>query len=453
MEGYSVMKRVKNIIIGFGKAGKTLAFQLSKHGEDVVLIEKSPLMYGGTCINVGCIPSKLLYNLSKNNSNAKGFKSSILQKNKTIEKLRLSNFKKISDLSNVTILTGEAHFISDNQIKIDEISGETKSIEGDRIFINTGAKPYLPDILGLQQSKYLYTSETLMNEQNLPNHLFIIGGGPLAVEFATTFTQFGSSITMLVRGDRILPKMEKEAVNAIEKRLLESGVTIYYHSQVKSVQDQSEYTILTVDLNNKIVNFKSDAVLLATGRIPNIDNLSLGNTHINFDNQHIVTDDFLRTNIKKIWALGDVRGESQNTYISLDDSRIVLNQLYGDGTMSKKQQEIVPNVVFTNPPLATIGLSEEKASHLDINYRKACIATESLPKSHIEGNTSGYLKVLVDDDDMIIGATFFAVGSYEIINIISLAMHQKLSYKILKNQIFTHPSMSESLNELFSLLD
>lgn len=452
MEWVINMRKAKNVIVGFGKAGKTLAFKLAAEGESVILLEKSDQMYGGTCINVGCIPSKLLYTLSSRATERADYQRAILNKQATIGKLRQSNYRKVADLPKATVITGSAQFVDNHTLTIQMKDGATETVIGERIIINTGATPTMPAITGLTASAFVYTTESLMARDRLPEHLVIIGGGHIAVEFATTYAQFGAKVTLLVRDDRLLPQVESEAVAAISETLTDLGVTIRYQTQASAVSDAAQHAVVSLMIENKQAAevLTADAVLVATGRRPNIANLGLENTDVIVENGAVVTDSRLKTAAPNVWAVGDVRGGVQFTYISLDDSRIVWQQLFGDGQATLAQQDIVPHVLFTNPPLAMIGLSEAQAQAAQVAYRVAELPVASLPKTHIEGNTCGYLKVLVGNDDQILGATFFAVGAQEMINIISLAMHQQIKYQVLRDQIYTHPSMMEGLNEVLS---
>ncbi len=448
------MRNAKNVIVGFGKAGKTLAFKLAAKVESVILLEKSDQMYGGTCINVGCIPSKLLYTLSTHASQPADYQRAVLNKTATIGKLRQANYQKVADLPTATVITGAAQFVDNHTLSIQMKDGTTETVVGERIIINTGAIPVIPPITGLKSSGFVYNTETLMAHDVLPKHLVIIGGGHIAVEFATTYAQFGAKVTLLVRDGHLLPHLEAEAVAAIAASLADLGVVVRYHTLVTAVVDEEKQAVLSLTENQHTTDtLTADAILVATGRRPNIANLGLENTDVVVEDGAIVTDSRLKTAAPEVWAVGDVRGGAQFTYLSLDDSRIVWQQFFGDGQATLAQQELVPHVLFTNPPLATIGLSEAQAKATHVAYRVAKLSVASLPKTHIEGNTRGYLKVLVGQNDQILGATFFAVAAQEMINLISLAMHQGISYQVLRDQIYTHPSMMEGLNDVFGLID
>ena len=288
-----------------------------------------------------------------------------------------------------------------------------------------------------------------MDQEVLPKELVIIGGGYIAAEFATTYAQFGAHVTMLIRNPTFMSFMEREAAAAIHESLTDLGVDIRLHATVTEVTDGDIAATLTVNQDGQVTSVTADTILIATGRHANIDGLGLENTHVLTNERGILVDDQLRTAAPNVWALGDVRGGAQHTYISLDDSRIIMNQLRGDGRATLAQQAVTPSVVFTNPPMATIGLNQEEADAQGIHYRMSKMAVAALPKTYIAGNTRGYMKALVDDNDHIIGATLFAIEAHEMINLISMAMHNNLPYQTIRDQIFAHPTMSEGLNDLF----
>lgn len=452
-------RNVKNLILGFGKAGKTLAYKLARKGEQVVLVEQSELMYGGTCINIGCIPSKLLLTLSeqRNESNLDAmsyYNNAIAIKQNRIAALRNKNLHKVVDLDSAEVLTGRAKFISDKTVEVKYINGMTDTINAERIFINTGATPKLPEVPGLHLGKFVYDTEALMDLDKLPDRLMILGGGLISAEFATTYAQFGSKVTIIQNSDTFLPTLERSTATAVFESLTELGVEVKFNTTINEVVENSSNITLNLVENNTPTNIIADALLVAIGRQPNIKNLGLENTNIITTKRGAIeVDDMLKTSVDNVWALGDVRGGPQFTYISLDDHRIILNQLFGDMTRSIKEQVNAPSTIFLNPPLANIGINEDEAKARGIKFRVATVPVITMPKAHVLGNTVGFYKALVGDDDLILGATIFAVEAQEVINIISTAMHNKLPYQTLRDQIFTHPTMAEGLNDLFEAIN
>lgn len=450
------MITAQNVFIGFGKAAKTLAGALANRGESVIMIEASDKMYGGTCINVACIPTKTLLTSSQNNrlGNAQeNYFNAIMNKNDVTGTLRYSNLHKLSDKATVTVLNGWAEFEAPKQLKVTYQNGKTDQISGDRIFINTGSTPIIPEITGLKDSIFMQTSETLMDQKRLPQKLVIIGGGYIGLEFASIYANFGSQVTIIDANDQFMPRDERELAVAVQRDLAAKGVQFELKAQVTKVVDQVGAARIEFERAGQAQQITADTILVATGRKANIAHLGLKNAGIATNQRGIIVDDHLRTNVKNIWAMGDVRGGAQFTYLSLDDYRIVLDQLVGDGKRTVLEQELVPHVVFLNTPVATIGINEEQAQKEQIAYKVGKLATKAVPKAHVLGNTTGYLKVLVSPETHeILGATLYCIDAQELINVVSLAMHQHLHYEVLRDQIYSHPTMTEAFNDLFATI-
>lgn len=450
------MITAQNVFIGFGKAAKTLAGALANRGESVIMIEASDKMYGGTCINVACIPTKTLLTSSQNNrlgDAQENYFNAIMNKNDVTGTLRYSNLHKLSDKSTVTVLNGWAKFEAPKQLKVTYQNGKTDQISGDRIFINTGSTPIIPEITGLKDSIFMQTSETLMDQKRLPQKLVIIGGGYIGLEFASIYANFGSQVTIIDANDQFMPRDERELAVAVQRDLAAKGVQFELKAQVTKVVDQVGAARIEFERAGQAQQITADTILVATGRKANIAHLGLKNAGIATNQRGIIVDDHLRTNVKNIWAMGDVRGGAQFTYLSLDDYRIVLDQLVGDGKRTVLEQELVPHVVFLNTPVATIGINEEQAQKEQIAYKVGKLATKAVPKAHVLGNTTGYLKVLVSPETHeILGATLYCIDAQELINVVSLAMHQHLHYEVLRDQIYSHPTMTEAFNDLFATI-
>ena len=450
------MIKAKNVFIGFGKAAKTLAFQMAKKGESVVVIEQSDQMYGGTCINIACIPSKFLYELSskpKLGSLKDNFHNAMMKKRGLIGKLRYSNFHKLSDLNDVKVLNGKASFIDKNTLKVNYKNGTSDTVEGERIFINTGATAFVPDIPGLKDSPRMVTSTEMLDLDNLPKELVIIGGGFIGMEFATTFTNFGSHVTIIEKMPKFMGKSDPEVREAVLDNFNEQGIDILENADVTKVVDQGTHSDVHVVIDGKEKVLPANTILVSIGRRPNVGGLDLEKAGVDYSPRGVKVDDHLKTNVDNIWAMGDVRGGAQFTFISLDDYRIVYNSIYGDAHKSLQEQDVVPHTVFLTPVLSEIGMTEEQAQAEHIHYRKAKVSTMGMPKAHILGHPKGFFKALVGDDDRILGATIYAPDAQEVINIISLAMHANLPYQMLRDQIYAHPSMSEGLNSLFGAIE
>lgn len=446
-----------SIIIGFGKGGKTLAGALAQKGERVALIEKSTKMYGGTCINVGCIPSKFLItnaekihdsDIADFTNKAKQYEHVIQKKQTLIEAMRKKNYEMLANLDSVTIFDGTAEFVSKNTIRI-ITDNATQEIEAQKIFINTGSTSVIVPIDGIKNNPHVFTSDTLMDLKTLPQKLTIIGGGYIGLEFASMYANFGSKVTVLQNTNTFLPREDRDVANAILKRLQEKGISVIFDAQVTKIEHATVH--YTVNETEQVQD--GSAILLAIGRKPNTSELHAERAGITLTkNGAIQVNEKLQTSVDSIWAMGDVCGGLQFTYISLDDFRIVFDQLYGSKNRTTQNRGAIPYSVFIDPPFSRIGLSEQEATQQGFTTKTLVLPASAIPKALVLNQKDGILKAIIDEKTgHILGAVLFCAESHEMINILKIAMDAKVHYNVLKNGIFTHPTMSEALNQLFSL--
>lgn len=453
------MKKFDNIIIGFGKGGKTLAGALAGAGQSVALVEQSRQMYGGTCINVACIPSKSLEHSARQSASIGGawedkairYQKAIGEKRRLTAALRQKNYDKTAG-TGAQILTGHASFLDDHQVQVVLEDGSREVLYGDRIFINTGARPFIPPIPGLMESGFAYTSETMMELERLPKQLLIIGGGYIGLEFASYYANFGSQVTVVQDGEAFIPREDAEIADAVLKSLEDRSVNVIRGAQVKSVEEKDGMALAAVGTKDGEISVQADAILVATGRRPNLEGLHPEAAGIALTARGAVeVDAHLRTSVPHIWAMGDVAGGLQFTYISLDDSRIVKSQLLGDGSRTTENRGAVPYSVFLDPPLSRVGLTEAEAAAQGYDVGVARLAAAAVPKAQVLRQPAGMLKAVIDKKTgHILGAHFFCLESHEMINLVKLAIDAGLPYTVLRDGIYTHPTMSEALNDLFA---
>ena len=444
------------VIIGFGKGGKTMAGALGAAGKKVALIEKSDRMYGGTCINVGCIPTKsLVYRAglaaAKGGSfeeKAAAYKAAMEQKEDLTARLRGKNYQKLDSNPNITVIDGTASFQSPHVVEVEK-DGRTFQVEGEQIFINTGSSAFIPPIEGLKGNPYVYTSEGLLNLTELPSRLVIIGGGYIGVEFSSIYASFGSKVTILQDGDIFLPREDEEIAGAVRESLESRGIRVMTGVKVKALEQAGGKALVAVDNGKEVQKLEAEAVLVATGRRPNTAGLNLEAAGVEIGPRGgIVTDDSLTTTAPHIYAMGDVRGGLQFTYISLDDFRIVKSKVLGDGSYTLKERGAVPYSVFLIPPFSRVGLSEKEAVEKGYKVKVARLAAAAIPKAQVLEQPAGLLKAVIDEETgLILGAHLFCQESYEMINMIKLAMDAKVPYQVLGDTIYTHPTMSEAFND------
>lgn len=454
------MKKYDAVIIGFGKGGKTLAGTLAANGKKTALIEKDNKMYGGTCINVGCIPSKSFVTSaafsakldSSFEEKAKLYKEAVIKKTKLTDALRDKNYHKVADLDNADVYNGTASFVDSRHVKV-LMQDETIELEADQIFINTGSSPFIPPIEGLSDSSRVYISETMLSLEDLPRQLVIIGGGYIGMEFASIYRNFGSEVTVIQDGDVFLPREDRDIADAVAGSLKERGVEILLSTKINSVHDKDQKAVVSVETPDGPKELSADAVLAATGRRPNVKDLNLEAAGVELTSRNAVkTDEFLQTTAPGIYAMGDVVGGLQFTYISLDDFRIVRSQILGDKDRNINNRGAVPYSVFLDPPFSRTGLSEAEAVQQGYDVKIAKLPAAAIPKANVLGETTGLLKAVIDaKTNEILGAHLFCAESHEMINLIKLAMDAHLPYTVLRDTIYTHPTMSEAFNDLFNI--
>ncbi len=440
------MNQYQAIIIGFGKAGKTLAATLAKADWKVAIIEQSNTMYGGTCINIGCIPTKTLVHDAEMQHD---FAAAMQRKTDVVRFLRDKNFHNLAGLDNVDVIEGRAEFVDNHTVRVIQATG-TRELRGEKIFINTGAQSTMPDIKGLSSTPGVFDSTGLLNLAQRPQRLGILGGGYIGVEFASMFANFGSKVTIFEAAPLFLPREDRDVADAIARILRDKGVELILNANVHSVSSQDG----AVQIQMPEETHSVDALLIASGRKPATEALQLKNAGVDVNERGgIIVNRYLRTSADNIWAMGDVTGGLQFTYISLDDFRIVRDSLLGDGLRNTGDRQNVPYSVFMTPPLSRVGMSEAQARASGAEVQVVMLPVTAIPRARVMDDTRGMLKAVVDvNTQRILGVSLLCVDSHEMINIVKTVMDTGLPYTVLRDQIFTHPSMSESLNDLFALV-
>lgn len=453
----------EQVIIGGGKAGKTLAMKMASEGRNVALIEKG--MIGGSCINVACIPTKTMVKSAKvrhlvrragdfgwrtelqaaDFSRIRERKRSIVEK--MVEKNR-ANFEQ----SGMTLIIGTARFKEDREIEVQLSEGGTRILTGEQIFINTGTRPSIPQIAGLDGVKPL-NSESIQELESLPNHLIILGGGSIGCEFAQMFRRFGSRVTLIEREKSFLPHEETEISEQIHQIFSEDGIDILLGTTVKEVEGESGKAVRVKAENASAEHIvEGSDLLIAMGRAPNTEELNVSAAGIELDEDgFVMVNDHLETTADNIWAMGDVNGGPQFTHVSLDDFRIISSNLTGKNR--SRSDRLICYTLFTDPELGRVGLTEEEARSQGYRVKAARMAAEEIPRANTSGETRGYLKAVVDSDtDQILGASILSAAGGEVMSVIQVAMKAGMTASELSDTIFSHPTMAEGLNSLFGQL-
>ncbi|EIQ3865346.1 FAD-dependent oxidoreductase [Staphylococcus pseudintermedius] len=441
------MNQYDLIVVGFGKAGKTLAKFAAQQGKRVAVIEKSAEMYGGTCINIGCIPSKVLVH---DGIEAASFNDAMQRKRDVVNALNSKNYHNLADEETVDVINMTASFKSAHAIDLLNAQGEAvQTIEGKNIVINTGAKSVIPNIKGIDTSQRVYDSKAIMDLTQQPKRLVIVGGGYVALEFASIFANFGTTVTVLERSDQILKREDAVITQQVTEDLTQKGIQFIYNAETEAIEDEADVTKVVTNQGT----FEADAILVATGRKPNTEGLNLEAAGVQLGQRgEIIVNDKLQTSVDHIYAVGDVHSGLQFTYISLDDFRIVKSQLFGDGKRTLAQRGVVPYTMFIDPPMARVGMTATEAREKGYDILENQVAVNTMPRHKINNDTRGLFKAVVDaKSGQVLGATLYGQQSEELINIVKLAIDQQLPYAVLRDNIYTHPTMAESFNDLFNV--
>jgi probable pyridine nucleotide-disulfide oxidoreductase len=445
------------LVVGFGKGGKTAAHVLTDAGKRVILIEQSADMYGGTCPNVGCVLTKMLVHYSNSrrpqDDAQRFFANSIAGVRALTSAFRAGNFESLDGKDTATVITGAARFVDPHTVAVGE--GEDRiTVTAPTILINTGSEPVVPPIPGLATSPHLVSSTGLTRTADLPERLVVIGGGYLGLEFASIYRHFGTQVTVIESAQRLLPREDEDIAEVVTEILAGDGVHIVTDARVLEVRDNGAVSTVRYEKDGQTHSVDASALLPATGRRPVTADLRLDAAGVRTGpNGAVEVDEYLRTSQPHIYALGDVNGGEQFTYISLDDARIVLDQLMGAGKRTTTDRVAVPHTLFVTPPLATVGLTESQAR---AQGREIVVSRErvadivAMPRAYTVEETRGVMKFIVDaDTDFILGAALLSIDAQEIINTVALAIRHNITATQLRDSIYTHPSSTEAFNEVF----
>ncbi len=452
------------IIIGAGQGGVPLATTLAGEGWKTALIERKHV--GGTCVNEGCTPTKTMVASARVAYLARraadyGVETGPLgidmerirqRKRDIVDSFRQGSRRRVEN-SDAELIMGSAHFTAARTLSVALNGGGTRQLRAERIFIDTGTRPRIPDLPGLADVAYL-DSTSVMELAAVPEHLLIVGGGYVGVEFGQMFRRFGSRVTIVQRGKQLLGHEDPDVAEAVADILREDGIEILLDAYPTRVEAGANGTIRLLTHRPEAQETKAlsgSHLLLAAGRVPNSDDLGLDAAGIETDGRgYIRVNERLETNVPGVYALGDVKGGPAFTHISYDDYRILRTNLLEDGEATIHDRP-VPYVVFIDPQLGRVGLTEEQAKAQGLNYRLAKMPMNYVARALEVDETRGFMKALVDaDSEQLLGCAILGIEGGEIMAILQVAMMGKLPYTALRDGVFTHPSLSESLNNLFT---
>ncbi len=454
-------ERFDAVIVGSGQAGNPLAAALAKAGKKTAVIESKHV--GGTCINEGCTPTKTMVAsgrvayLARRGADygvSTGPISMDLtkvreRKREVVERFRSGNEKRLQTTENIELIYGLGHFVGPKTLHVDLGGGGTRTLEADWFFLNTGLRAAMPRIDGIQDVPFL-TNESIMELDTVPENLLILGGGYIGLEFGQMFRRFGSKVTIIHIGKQLLDHEDADIAEEVQKILIEDGIEILLEAETKAAHGSAGAVELTVKAGGQEQVVKGSHLLIAAGRTPNTDALNLSATGVELDpHGHVKVNDYLETNVPGIYSLGDVKGGPAFTHISYDDYRIVAANLL-NGESRSTRDRILPYTVFIDPQLGRIGLSESDARKQGKKIRVAKMPMTSVARAIETAETRGFMKIIVDPNtELILGAAVLGIEGGEIATVVQMAMQGGLKYTVLRDGIFSHPTLSEGLNNVF----
>lgn len=452
------------IVVGGGKGGKTLAIDLGHKGIRTALVERSPEMIGGSCINVACIPTKTLIASARVARTARLAAQFGIQTGEvrvdwpTVRKraegvvtaMRAMNHKNLSGAPSLDFILGLASFAGPGRVAVRDAKGSQRILTAQKIFINTGTRPREPKVPGFAGSGGL-NSDQVQRLDVLPRHLVILGGSYIALEFAQMFRHFGSAVTIVARSSQLLKQEDPDVSEALAALLQEEGITLELGSNVIGVERAGDdISVTLLGANGRTRSLVGSHVLAAFGRTPNTEELNLVTAEVTTDARGFVTvNDRLETTAKGVWALGDVHGGPQFTHASLDDYRIVKANVFAGGARTTKDR-LVPFTLFTDPELARVGLTETEARKRGLSVRVAKMPVAAIPRAKTASEGRGFIKIVIDTKtDRVLGCTLLSVEAGEMIAAAQMAMIAGLPFTTLRDAIWSHPTMVEGFNTAF----
>jgi pyruvate/2-oxoglutarate dehydrogenase complex dihydrolipoamide dehydrogenase (E3) component len=448
------------VVIGSGQGGNPLSLALAKAGWKTAIVERNHI--GGTCVNVGCTPTKTMVAsarvayLTKRSADY-GVDSGPMtvnmsavrrRKQKIVESFRDGSLRNIEETEGLELMRGEARFIGPKLLEVDLSGGGRRRLSAERIFINTGARPAKPPVPGLETIPTL-DSSSIMELETLPDHLLVLGGGYIGLEFGQMFRRFGSRVTIVQRGAHLLSREDPDVADEVAKILREDEIEVLLNSEAVRAEGDNTSVSLTVK-SDREVQLEASHLLVAVGRRPNTDQLNLQATGVETDEHGFIkVNDRLETNVPGIYALGDVKGGPAFTHISYDDFRIIRQNLLENGN-AKTTGRLVPYTVFIDPQLGRVGITETEARSQGLHTRVVKLPMSRVARAIELSETRGFIKAVVDvETKQILGCAVLGIEGGELTAMFEIAMMAQLPYTTLKEAIFAHPTLAESFNNLF----
>jgi pyruvate/2-oxoglutarate dehydrogenase complex dihydrolipoamide dehydrogenase (E3) component len=449
--------RFDAVVIGSGQGGNPLAYALADHGWTVAMIEQANL--GGTCVNTGCTPTKTMIMSAQvahyaRHASRWGVRAGnvsvdmpavIARKNEVVLKFRSGNERQMAQRPNLHLYRGHGRFVAPRKLQVD---GDV--IEGERVFIDVGTRPNSPHVPGLESVAYL-TNESIMELREVPEHLIVVGGGYIGLEFAQMFRRFGSRVTVVHNADRILAREDPEISRELQKSLEAEGVRFYLSANTTKVEKQGDQIRATVTIGQTTETIAGTHILSATGRRPNTDDLGVENAGIAVDSHgYINVNGRMETGVPGMWALGDVKGGPAFTHISYNDFQILYANII-DGKNLSIENRYIPYSLFTDPQLGRVGMTEKQARATGRKLKIGSYPMASVSRAIERSETAGLMKIVIDAaTDRILGAAMLGIEGGETVQILGAMMLADAPWTILRGAVYIHPTLAEGF---FGLMD
>ncbi|MGE5792633.1 MAG: mercuric reductase [Bacteroidota bacterium] len=454
-------ERFDAIIIGTGQSGKPLAVALGNAGWKTAVVERKHV--GGTCINYGCTPTKTMvatarvaylarrahdYGVHAGGDVRVDMAAVYRRKQGVVEQFRNGGQRALESAPNVELVFGEGSFADARTVRVALNGGGERLLTAPKIVVNTGGRPAVPPIPGLAEVRFL-DSTSVMDLESLPAHLVVLGGGYIGLEFGQMFRRFGARVTIVNRDDRLIPREDPDVSAEVEKILVEDGIDVVNRADVTRVAGRSGVQVL-LETPAGARRVEGSHLLVAVGRVPATDRLNLAAAGLATDKAgYIPVNNRLETGVPGLYAIGDVKGGPAFTHISYDDYRI-LRANWLERREATTDGRLVPNTMFIDPQLATVGLNETEAAKRGVAYKVAKMPMSYVARAIEMSETRGFMKAIVDPGtEQILGCTILGVEGGELMSMIEIAMLGKVPYPVLREAIFAHPTLAESFNNLF----